>query len=602
MENATRDTILAAVDIVDVVGESVALRRKGKEFIGLCPFHADKNPSLNVSPAKQIFKCFACGAGGDAIRFIQLKLKLSFVDAMELLARRAGLDFRRGGPRDSGGDRDQLEHVLRWASAHFQRNLAEPIGRGALDYARSRGLDDATLSGFQIGYATEDWDGLYAAARRAGVSDDLLLQAGLVGKSENGKVYDRFRGRLMFPITDRLDRLVAFGGRTLIGDDAKYLNSPETRLFSKSSILFGLSRARPAIADTRTAVVVEGYMDCVLLHQFGFRNIVATLGTALTEQHVRQLRSAADRILLCFDGDAAGVKAADRALEVSLRSKAEVCVVALEGGLDPADYVVQRGVDAFSGFLHSAIPALEFKWKLAEDAARSGGSGAQRAAIEELVSFVARVAGEGGVDPIEQGLLVGRLSAMLSLPADTVYGMLRRAMSTGRRDFIDDTDRGGDARSAYEGSVSALSPALVAVAEEMFGWILADPACLRRGTEAFGRAVKLAEPWRRLYALISDLSRDLGDFTREDVIAACDSAESAELVSRCLARVDESLPAAEGFDAGAERLEAELAGTELAALRQELVGVDPSGARGNEALLGFFDAARRRGRSGILNG
>lgn len=598
MESATRDTILAAVDIVDLVGESVALRRKGKEFIGLCPFHPDRNPSMHVSPAKQIFKCFACGAGGDVIRFVQLKSKLTFVEALETLARRAGLDFRRGGGDRSGaGDREQLEQVLRWAVAFYERNLSEGVGGAALQYARGRGLDDTTLRDFRIGYATEEWDGLYASARRAGIGEDLLLQAGLVGRSETGRVYDRFRGRLMFPIFDRLERPVAFGGRTLIGDDAKYLNSPETRLFSKSRVLYGLARASQRIADTKTAVVVEGYMDCVLLHQFGVTNAVATLGTALTEQHVRHLRPLAENVVLCFDGDAAGVKAADRALEVSLRSRVEVGVVVLESGLDPADYVIQRGAEAFSRVLQSAVPALEFKWKLAEDAARSGGSGAQRAAIEELVSFVARVAGEGGVDPIEQGLMVSRLSAMLSLPADVVYGMLRRAMSTGRRDF-NNREEASSGRSAYESSVAELSPALVATVEEMFGWILVDSACLRRARNTFQEAAERCSTWRELLSVMERLDGQVGDFSREDVIAGCDTADLVELVSRCLARVDGGMTATSGFDAGAERLEAELAEAELAALRGQLVGADPCGSSGNEALLGFFDAARRRGRSG----
>ncbi len=393
MDNSLKDRILESVDIVEVIGERVALRRKGREYVGLCPFHADHNPSMFVNPQKRIFKCWACGAGGDVIRFVQLSERCGFREALESLGRRVGIE-PNAGPRDERAARmrEQLLAAMNWARQHFERNFAdERRGRLAREYTQQRGLSEETVRQARLGLAVDEWDDLLAEGRRRGLSEALLESAGLVTTSQNGKTYDRFRGRLIFPITDALGRVVAFGGRTLGEDSAKYLNSPETVLFNKSRVLYGLDLARGAIQERRAVVVVEGYMDAVLLRQHGVENVVATLGTALTDAHVKLLRGAADVIYLCFDGDEAGVRAADRAVEVALQHPVEVRVVLLEGGQDPADCVVAEGQEGFERQLKAARDALEFKWTQTLSAFSTAAGADRRQALEVYLRFVAQV-------------------------------------------------------------------------------------------------------------------------------------------------------------------------------------------------------------------
>ena len=263
------------------------------------------------------------------------------------------------------------------------------------------------------------WDDLLTAARKTGLSEEALQRAGLITTNEKGRTYDRFRNRLIFPISDGVGRPVAFGGRTLGDDPAKYLNSPETSLFSKTRVLYGLDLARQEMEAQNAAIVVEGYLDAVLLHQFGFKHTVAVLGTALTGAHVKLLKQRAEKVVLCFDGDQAGMRAADRALQASLVGGIDVKVAVLDAGMDPADCVLQRGREGFERALQSATDALEFKWTLTERSFGEASPRARRAAIEALLEFVATVTAAGGIDPLGQGLLVRRISDMLG-PAGRV--------------------------------------------------------------------------------------------------------------------------------------------------------------------------------------
>jgi DNA primase len=266
MDNSLKDKVLEATDIVEVVGERVTLTRRGKDFVGLCPFHPDHKPSLAVSPSKQIFKCWSCGAGGDAIRFVQLRDRVDFREALVTLARRAGIELRSSpADRQSAELREQLQAAVIWARQHFQRNLlSAPGGQHALAYALQRGLTPQTIERHGLGLAPDAWDDLLNAARRTGLRLEVLQQAGLIATNESGKTYDRFRNRLIFPIADALGRPVAFGGRTLGDDPAKYLNSPETVLFSKSRVLYGLDLARSSIEERKAVIVVEGFLDAAL--------------------------------------------------------------------------------------------------------------------------------------------------------------------------------------------------------------------------------------------------------------------------------------------------------------------------------------------------
>ena len=514
---------------------------------------------MSVSPQKRIFKCWSCGAGGDVIRFIQLFERVDFREALATLARRLGLDDRTA-PTDnvSGQQREALRAVITWARQRFQHNLhATNAGKQALDYAHRRGLTDATIERFGLGLALDGWSDVLDAARHAGYQEQALHQAGLITNNEQGRVYDRFRNRLVFPITDALGRVVAFGGRTLGDDPAKYLNSPETPLFSKSRILYGLQLARQAVDQQRAVIVVEGYMDAVLLAQFGFENVVATLGTALTDSHSTLLRSRADTLYLCFDGDAAGIRAADRAVEVALRTQADVRVVLLDAGKDPADCVLEGGAEAFAGHLKRAVDALEFKWSQTVSAYGAGGSQGRRVAVEAYLTFVAGAMSVGGSDPLQQNLLVGRLSELLGVPSEAVFEMLAGAKRSLPRRAAQ-TISAEEAASTYERSTRTVPGGLVTAVETIFGLLLTDVGCWQWVDDTVARAVSYSQTWDRLYRVLLEVHSDMGEYSIGDIVSQCDDSALCEVVDRSCARTRGVSAPGEHFLAARERVATEL--------------------------------------------
>ena len=596
MHNSLKERILESVDIVDVVSERVALTRKGRDYVGLCPFHDDHRPSLAVSPQKQIFKCWSCGVGGDVIKFVQLSQRVEFKEALTILAKRAGIELH-GGSRDdrSAAQREQIRQVMAWARMHFQRNLLNtPQGRQAAEYARKRGMTDETIANFGIGFAPDAWSTLLDQARLAGIEPQMLEQAGLITTNEKQKTYDRFRNRLIFPINDTLGRCVAFGGRTLGDDPAKYLNSPETSLFSKSRILYALDRARTSILAERQVVVVEGYTDAILLHQHGITNVVATLGTALTDAHTKQLSRLAERIAMCFDGDEAGYRAADRAVETALRHRIEVAVVIIPDGLDPADFVIGRGSDAFKSLLQSAIGALEFKWNRTEEAFRGSGPRGQRDAIEAFIRFIAQVTVVGGIsDPVDYGQLVNRLADLLSLPAGTVYELLAKTKATLSKGTEEGT-RASNETPTYEAAVRDLSNGLVATVEELFGLALACPEHFAELEEALSIGSQYCEPWRRTNDVVANLVLRQGRYSKAEVIERCDDAVLCDFVSRAMRRAGATESNAEIRRAAVERLMAEVDLLEMRNLRGSLRRTEQGSGTQAEAFDAFFETARRR--------
>ncbi|MGB3195104.1 MAG: DNA primase, partial [Phycisphaerae bacterium] len=302
------DEVARANDIVEVVSSYFPLKRAGKDHKALCPFHPEKTPSFTVSRSKQIFKCFGCGRGGSVFNFVMLRENVTFPEAVRILAERAGIALRqqagRGKPQGPGRD---VRKALEWATLFFEGNLRHPtLGEPARNYLAARGFNKQSLEVFHLGFAPAGWDNLLKAAQGENVPVRLLELTGLVVPRDDGSgCYDRFRGRLMFPITDALSRPIGFGGRSLGDETPKYLNSPETALVRKTESLSGLPQARARIEQTRRAVVVEGYTDVVMANQVGVTNVVATLGTALTGEHVRVLRRYADEVVLVFDSDEA---------------------------------------------------------------------------------------------------------------------------------------------------------------------------------------------------------------------------------------------------------------------------------------------------------
>lgn len=352
--------IRETLDMVQLISAYTSLKQKGSRYWGLCPFHNEKTPSFAVSPDKQLYHCFGCGAGGDMFRFIMEIEKVSFPEAVRLLATQVGIRLperqtaRAGDSQDKS--KDALFDVNKLASGYYNHILHHTTGgKEALNYLKERGLPDSSIRRFSLGFAPDQWDGFLSFARKKGYGSDELLKAGLVTQRQDGSgYYDRFRGRIVFPIFDPIGRIIAFGGRILIGERSqrpfsgpKYLNSPDSHLFNKSAVLYGLCQARDAIRKKQQAIIVEGYMDVITAHQYGLEQTVASLGTALTERQAQLLRQQVEEVVIIFDADVAGEGAAWRGLNILRAAGCRVRVASLPEGLDPDDFLRSRGVEAF---------------------------------------------------------------------------------------------------------------------------------------------------------------------------------------------------------------------------------------------------------------
>src|SRR5438067_2382671 len=414
-------TLLARVDIVSVVDRYVPLKKAGANFAACCPFHTEKTPSFTVSPSKQFYHCFGCGAHGTAVGFLMEYGGKSFPDAVEELARDAGLEvprIERPGDKERQEASADLGSVLLMAAKFYRGNLK--TSQRAVEYLKNRGLTGTIAGRFGVGYAPDDWQGLGAAF--PDYSSETLVQAGLVIDADSGKRYDRFRDRVMFAVHDRRGRVIGLGGRSIGQGEPKYLNSPETALFSKGRELYGLFLARDAIHKSGKVVVVEGYMDVVALAQHGVEYAVATLGTSTTPVHAQKLFRMADSVVFCFDGDAAGRKAAWRALENTLPVLADgkqARFLFLPDGEDPDDAVRRRGKAAFEAMVESAVPLSDFL--LAELGRRSPPSSAEGraglvAAAKPLLATLSA--------PVLAALLRRRLAEIAGLPEAELGALL----------------------------------------------------------------------------------------------------------------------------------------------------------------------------------
>jgi DNA primase len=435
-DQAIVNQVQQANDIVDVAGEHISLARKGKEMVGLCPFHDDHRASLYVNAAKQIFKCFACGAGGDVLKFVQMRENLTFPQAIQRLAERAGIKIQpvktqKDKSRQPDVDPNRLAKVNAWAAKLFQKNLHDKQkGKSTRDYLAKRKIDSESTKKWQLGLALTSGDDLIKAAKAKAVPEKLLQQAGLVVGQESSSLRDKFVNRLMFPITDATGRVIAFGGRTLTNEGAKYINSPTTPLFDKSNSLYGLEHARHQIVSTGTAIVVEGYTDVIMAHRKGITNVVASLGTSFTAGQARILRRYAKQIVLIFDSDAAGLEAANRALEICIAQRIDIKLASVPEGKDPCDFLLSAGKKRFEQLLANAVDVFEFKWnRLTESFTTDGTLVDKKAAIEEFLQTIATGLWAGKLAPIDRGLIVNQLSKIIGLGSKEINAELRKRIT-----------------------------------------------------------------------------------------------------------------------------------------------------------------------------
>lgn len=497
--NDNRQRVLDATDIVRLVGDHVTLKPKGREFVCLCPFHDDRNPSMYIVPTKQIYHCFVCGAGGNAIDFVMKFHGMPFRDALEFLATRAGVEIARPAPGTATGatspatgnaSREQLAEANAFAASAFRAMLTHAEhGSQARAVIERRGISKEMTDAFGIGVSPDRWDGLLKMIESRQLPIAPFVEAGLLKRRGEGSAgassadghYDAFRNRLMFPIHDQIGRIVAFGGRKLRDEDEpKYLNSPETRLFDKGSTLFGLRQALRSIQSQRHAIITEGYVDVIACHQFGFANVVATLGTALTTKHATILRRLCESITLLFDGDEAGQRAADRALEVFFTEPVDVRVAVLPGGVDPDDLLRQDGGhEQFRAAIASAKDLLEYRFaRLRSQLEARGlavGSTGRAAAIEAEIDRLVEL-GLRNLPPVRQQTVVQRIARIAGVDAGAVAEALRR------RGLAGGGPRAG-VRATPSRSEPVRNPTIGGALEHAFGCLLVDPVLAQTAPE-----------------------------------------------------------------------------------------------------------------------
>ena len=410
-------------DIVDVVSQYVHLKRSGRNYFGLCPFHNEKSPSFAVSPDKQIFHCFGCGVGGNVIHFISKIEGINFRESLELLAERANITLPK---LESIGDnktqelKDKIYQINKTAAYFYHENLYKPTAKMAQDYVKKRKLNNATLKEFLIGYSG-NFNELYNFLKSKGFSDEAILASDLVNRNDRGQYIDRFRHRLMFPIQDVRGRIIAFGGRVLDDSKPKYVNSPENLVYSKGRHLFGLYNAKKH--DTKKILIVEGYMDVISLHQRGITNVVASLGTAMTEAQGRLLRRSSEQIILGYDADGAGQEAIMRGLDILKNLGCDVRVLQISGAKDPDEYVTKYGPEKLKKCIDDAISLVEFKVRVLKRTLNLENTADKIKFLNEVAKILARVE-----NSMEQEIYIEKISKDYDISKEALYSEIKKIL------------------------------------------------------------------------------------------------------------------------------------------------------------------------------
>lgn len=509
-----KEQVRAAVDIVDLVGSQIQLRRQGRGYVGHCPWHEDRRPSLQVNPERQTWKCWVCDIGGDVFSFVMQREGVEFREALEMLAERAGIELEKRRPEAAGGPspaqtKQRMFQAAAWAEAQYHQCLLnDEIAAPARQYLKDRGIDRESIEKFKIGFAPNEWDWLTNRVSRSEFRPEEIERVGVIGTSaRTGRRYDRFRGRVLFSIRDVQGRPIALGGRILPGieDPAKYINTGDTPLYTKSNQLYALDLAREKIAKSqpRHAVVMEGYTDVVIAHQFGFDNALAVCGTALGERHIQLLGRYADRITLVLDGDEAGQRRANEILGLFVASQLDLRVLTLPEGLDPCDFLLDRGADAFREALETAVDALEHKIRTATHGVETGsGSHDANRALEDILTTLAQAprlrAGAAMETKLREDQFLARLAREFRVPDETLRARLAAMRSQTRF----------RSAPASPGPTIKTTPKKIADRweRELIEILLQEPEAISRVAESI-RPDQLTDPLARtIYARCQDLS------------------------------------------------------------------------------------------------
>lgn len=432
----TKEQVKRSINIVDLIGDYLQLRREGRGYKALCPWHDDSRPSLQVNPERQSWKCWVCDIGGDIFSFVMKIEGLDFPEALAMLAERAGIPLvRTAGAARAADDKKLLYQAMAWAEEQYHQYLLKsPDAEPARKYLSDRGLTEESTRRFHLGCAPDDWNWISAQARDTRFTAGVLETVGVIGKRPNSPgYYDRFRGRVLFSIRDTQGRPVGFGGRVLPQAanerTAKYINSPETPLYSKSNLLYGLDFARDAIVRHKAAIVMEGYTDCLMAQQFGIGNAIAALGTAFGERHLQILRRYAERVVLVLDGDEAGRRRTDELLEMFIAQPIDLRILTLPNELDPCDFLLQRGREAFEELLAGATDALEHKFQSATGGLSLDSSVYEsNRALEEVLGTLAKAprlaAAAAGAARLKEEQILNRLAMKFGISEERVRARL----------------------------------------------------------------------------------------------------------------------------------------------------------------------------------
>ncbi len=417
------DEVRNSNDIVDVISQYISLKRSGRNYFGLCPFHNEKSPSFSVSPDKQIFHCFGCGVGGNVISFISKIEGIGFKEAIEVLAERANIKLPTiDNNIDSKKEelKAKVYKVNSFTAEFYHKKLYEPSSKIAQEYVKKRQLNNETLKSFKIGFSGK-FDELYQALHKEGFKDEEILESGLVNKNENGKYIDRYRNRLMIPIFDERNRVIAFGGRVLDDSKPKYINSPENIVYSKGRHLFGLNVAKKG--ETKRLLIVEGYMDAISLHQRGITNVVASLGTALTTQQGWLLRKNAEQVILGFDSDGAGQTAIMRAMEVMQNMGCDMRVLQMSGAKDPDEYVLKYGSARFQKLLDEAISLIEFKIKVLQKDLNLENASDKIKFLNEIAKLISKID-----NTMEREIYIEKIAKGYNISKEAIYAEVNKSL------------------------------------------------------------------------------------------------------------------------------------------------------------------------------
>ena len=422
------DEIKSKNDIVDIVSQYVVLKRAGRNYMGLCPFHKEKSGSFCVSPDKQIFHCFGCGVGGNVFHFISKIENLNFKESVEMLANRAGVELPVSGNFEDdklAKLKSRVYEVNKCAAEFYHENLYKPTAKPGQEYVKKRHLDNKTLKAFKIGYSGR-FNELYTELKSKGFTEEEILASCLVNKNPDGKFIDRFRNRLMFPIFDTHERVIAFGGRVLDDSKPKYINSPEDIAYSKGRHLFAFNIARKY--NSKTIIMVEGYMDAVSLHQRGIHNAVASLGTALTEAQGRLLRRSCEKVIIGYDADGAGQAATLRGLEILQNLGCDIRILQIEGAKDPDEFVVKYGPERFQMYVDKAISLVEFKVKMLKKSLDLDNVNDKIKFLNEVAKIVAKVE-----NSMEREVYVDKISLEYKVSKDAIYAEINKLLYANSR-------------------------------------------------------------------------------------------------------------------------------------------------------------------------